>query len=87
MGAQEIRFNDGAGYETMMGIWSRSVGERFLEWLRPEPAQRWLDVGCGNGAFTALVAERCAPASVDGLVPSDEQLAFARQREMPAPAR
>ena len=29
----QIRFNDGAGYERMMGIWSRSAGEIFLDWL------------------------------------------------------
>jgi len=28
-----IRFDDGAAYERMMGIWSRRVGEDFLDWL------------------------------------------------------
>src|SRR6185437_11932195 len=44
------------------------------------PGQRWVDVGCGSGAFTALVVQRHAPAEVQGVDPSDAQLAFARAR-------
>jgi SAM-dependent methyltransferase len=63
-----------------MGKWSQSVGESFLDWLTPPSGLRWLDVGCGNGAFTELLVERCAPASVQGIDPSEEQLAYARKR-------
>lgn len=63
-----------------MGKWSQLVGERFLTWLSPEPGKHWLDVGCGSGAFTELVFERCVPASVQGIDPSAEQLEFARSR-------
>jgi SAM-dependent methyltransferase len=76
----EIRFNDGAAYERYMGKWSQLAGETFLDWLAPESGLRWLDVGCGNGAFTEMLVERCAPASVQGIDPSEEQLAFARTR-------
>lgn len=76
----EIRFNDGAAYERYMGKWSQLAGDTFLEWLDPKPGLRWLDVGCGNGAFTEMLVERCAPASVDGIDPSEGQLAFARGR-------
>jgi ubiquinone/menaquinone biosynthesis C-methylase UbiE len=75
-----IRFEDGAGYERMMGVWSRLAGQIFLDWLAPPSGLRWLDVGCGNGAFTELVVERCAPAEVQGIDPSEAQLAFARTR-------
>jgi SAM-dependent methyltransferase len=77
---QKIRFDDGAAYEQMMGIWSRFAGEIFLDWLAPTPGLRWIDVGCGNGAFTQLLVERCAPAEVQGIDPSEGQLAFARTR-------
>jgi SAM-dependent methyltransferase len=80
MGTHEIRFTDGAAYERYMGVWSRLAGETFLDWLAPKPGLRWLDVGCGNGAFTEMLADRCAPASIDGVDPSEEQLAFARTR-------
>ena len=50
----QIRFEDGAGYERMMGVWSRSAGQIFLDWLAPKPGLAWVDVSCGNGAFTEL---------------------------------
>jgi ubiquinone/menaquinone biosynthesis C-methylase UbiE len=80
MSTNEIRFDDGAAYERYMGKWSRLAGNAFLDWLAPEPGLRWLDVGCGNGAFTELLIERCAPAAVHGVDPSEAQLAFARTR-------
>lgn len=80
MAEQTIRFNDGAAYEQMMGIWSRFVGEIFLDWLAPPLGLRWIDIGCGNGAFTQLLVERCAPLEVQGIDPSEGQLAFARTR-------
>ena len=82
MGArmQCIRFEDGDAYEQGMSSWSRLAGETFLEWLAPLPALRWLDVGCGTGSFTELIAERCAPIEVQGVDPSEAQLAFARRR-------
>jgi ubiquinone/menaquinone biosynthesis C-methylase UbiE len=76
----EIRFEDGAAYETFMGVWSRKVGEIFLDWLKPEKGLRWIDVGCGNGAFTELLVARCEPEHVLGVDPSEAQLAYARQR-------
>src|SRR3954453_19563761 len=76
----QIRFDDGAGYERMMGKWSRLAGDVFLDWLKPPPGLRWIDVGCGNGAFTELLTERCAPAEIQGVDPSDAQLSFARSR-------
>jgi len=63
-----------------MGVWSRDVGEAFLRWLAPAPGWRWADVGCGNGAFTELLLQRCAPAEVKGIDPAAAQIAFARDR-------
>ena len=62
----EIRFDDGASYERMMGVWSRLAGGIFLDWLAPPRGLRWIDVGCGNGAFTELLVERFAPVHVQG---------------------
>jgi SAM-dependent methyltransferase len=76
----QIKFDDGAAYERYMGKWSQLAGETFLAWLAPKSGLRWLDVGCGNGAFTELLAERCAPADLHGIDPSEAQLAFARSR-------
>src|SRR5712664_4072628 len=76
----QICYDDGAAYERMMGAWSRIAGEIFLDWLAPPRGLRWIDVGCGSGAFTELLVERCAPAEVQGIDPSEAQLSFARAR-------
>lgn len=73
-----IQFTDGAAYERYMGIWSRMVGAQFLHWLSAVDGMRWLDVGCGNGAFTEMLAQHGAPSALAGIDPSAEQLAFAR---------
>lgn len=83
--SNEIRFEDGAAYEQMMGRWSRLAGDRFLDWLALPPGARWVDVGCGNGAFTELLLQRARAADVQALDPSPGQLAYARQR-LPANA-
>jgi SAM-dependent methyltransferase len=80
LSTSQFRFDDGAGYERYMGLWSQRIGNTFLEWLAPRPGLRWLDVGCGNGAFTELLIERSEPRSIDGIDPSPEQVAFARER-------
>lgn len=75
-----IRFDDGAAYERFMGVWSRLAGAQFLDWLAPAPRLRWLDVGCGNGAFSELLAQRAEPLSMDGIDPSPEQIRFVKAR-------
>ena len=86
MADEQIRFDDGEAYEDFMGQWSLLAGHAFLDWLSPAAGLRWVDVGCGNGAFTQLLVDRCAPREVQGIDPSDGQLAFARARLAKAPA-
>jgi SAM-dependent methyltransferase len=64
----------------MMGIWSGLAGATFIDWLKPAHGWRWIDVGCGNGAFSEQLVERCAPAAVQGVDPSQGQIDFARKR-------
>ena len=80
MAAPAISFEDGAVYEQGMGRWSALAGEIFLDWLAPPAGLRWLDVGCGSGAFTELLVQRCAPSETHGVDPSEAQLVFARSR-------
>lgn len=79
-GNRSIRFEDGNAYEQAMSPWSRLVGDTFLDWLTAPRGLRWLDVGCGTGAFTKLVCQRCAPLETQGIDPQEEQLAVARAR-------
>ena len=76
----QAMFSDGAAYERLMGRWSRMAGEKFIDWLGLPGGLRWLDVGCGNGAFTEEIVNRCAPAAVTGIDPADGQIAYARKR-------
>jgi ubiquinone/menaquinone biosynthesis C-methylase UbiE len=73
-----IVFDDGNEYDRYMGRWSRAIGRSFLEWLDPPANLRWLDVGCGTGAFTKLVLDRAAPDTIIGVDPSPAQVAHAR---------
>jgi SAM-dependent methyltransferase len=67
-------------YDRGMSPWSQLAGQFFLDWLAPPTGLRWLDVGCGTGAFTELLIERCAPIEIQGVDPNEEQLANARVR-------
>jgi SAM-dependent methyltransferase len=73
-------FSDGKAYEQMMGRWSQVAGKTFLDWLGLPKGLSWLDVGCGNGAFTETLIAQSAPAAVTGVDPSEGQLAYARTR-------
>lgn len=87
MAARPIRFEDSAAYERGMARWSQHVGHTFLDWIAPEPNLAWLDVGCGNGAFTELVAASASPARLHGVDPSKAQIEFASARPGAAPAQ
>ena len=69
----------GSPYEQYVGRWSRRVAPPFLSWLGIPARRRWLDVGCGTGALCAAVADRCSPASVIGVEPSEGFLKAAQE--------
>jgi SAM-dependent methyltransferase len=80
MSSGDQLFTDGAAYERLMGRWSRRVGDVFIDWIAVPDGLGWLDIGCGTGAFTEQLIQRCRPASVTAIDPSADQLAFARNR-------
>ncbi|PJK15192.1 SAM-dependent methyltransferase [Lysobacteraceae bacterium NML07-0707] len=75
-----IRFDDGAAYAQYMGAWSQLIGAQFLDWLNLPTRLDWLDVGCGNGAFTEQIQARMQPVQLAGIDPSAAQLDYARGR-------
>lgn len=79
MAETKIVFDAADDYERFMGRWSRAVGEKFLGWLDPPGNARWLDVGCGTGAFSELILRTCAPQSLAGVDPSHEQIDYVRK--------
>lgn len=80
MAGGETLFVSGQGYDRAMGRWSRIAGERFLDWLSMPVGLRWLDVGCGTGAFTELILKRNVPAAISAIDPSEDMVAFARTK-------
>ena len=54
-------------YEPYVGRWSRRVAAVFVERLAVPRGRRWADVGCGTGALTHAILERCDPAAVTGI--------------------
>jgi SAM-dependent methyltransferase len=73
-------WNTGDPYELYVGRWSHLVANEFLAWLNLPSSLRWLEVGCGTGALTAAIWEKCRPARLIGIDPSEGFLAKARAR-------
>ena len=83
MNDNQIRFDDGAAHERMMGVWSRLAGEDFLNWLTPAPGQRWIDNWQRGLHRTAGATLRAG--GILGVDPSEELIAyFDPSRKCPA---
>jgi SAM-dependent methyltransferase len=64
-------WDSGSPYERYIGRWSRRVAPGFLSWLEPPAGRAWVDVGCGTGALSSTILDRCAPQRLTGVEPSD----------------
>jgi len=54
-------------YEYFMGRWSHLVAQKFLSWIAPTIGSKWLDVGCGTGVLSQLIAGEYKPASITAI--------------------
>jgi len=64
-----------SAYERYVGRWSRQVAARFVAWLNVPANALWLDVGCGTGALSQTIVERCLPRVLLGI---DRSTGFVR---------
>ena len=69
----------GQSYEHYMGRWSRQIAIQFLDWLGAPDGKDWVDIGCGTGALTQTILDRCQPTSIVAIDPSDGFIAHAGQ--------
>ncbi len=68
---------DGAGYEHLSGL-QRAMATASLEPVVVAGTERVLDVGCGDGYITRLIASRVPQGSVLGVDPSPRMIEVAR---------
>ena len=69
-----------AAYGRFMGRFSEPLAAPFADLASVAAGQTALDVGCGPGALTAVLADRLGPCAVAGIDPSEPFVAAARAR-------
>jgi SAM-dependent methyltransferase len=67
-------------YDRFMGRFSAPLATTFAPLLGLDAATSALDVGCGPGALTAVLADRIGPSAVAAVDPSTSFVAAARER-------
>lgn len=56
-----------AGYEQLMGRWSRRLAPLFIDFTGIADGEAVLDVGCGTGSLTFALAKSAGLASIDAI--------------------
>jgi SAM-dependent methyltransferase len=67
-------------YDRYMGQWSRKLAPQLVDFSGVRSGQQVLDVGCGPGALTEVLAARLGAAGVAAVDPSESFVAAARTR-------
>ena len=75
--------NNAAAYEQLMGRWSRRLAPLFIDFAAIGDVSSVLDVGCGTGCLTFVLAEAFPSARIRGL---DYSQAFIVDASSKAPA-
>lgn len=80
MQPQSAPFADSNPYERFMGRWSRLLAAQFAQFAAIGPQDSVLDVGCGIGSFSLVIADAFPSARVTGVDPSAAFVAHAQKR-------
>ena len=67
-------------YDRFMGRYSAPLALQFADFAGVDPGQRVVDVGCGPGALTRVLADRLGGDSVAAADPSEPFVAAATER-------
>lgn len=62
-----FNIHDAAGYEQLMGRWSRKLAPPFIDFAGLADGERVLDVGCGTGSLTFVLARNAALGEIDAI--------------------
>lgn len=73
-------WESGDPYEYYMGRWSLRVAESFVVWLSPFSGLNWLDIGCGSGALSEAIINKCKPAALTAIDQSEDFARTAQKR-------
>lgn len=71
-----------AGYEAVMGRWSRRLAVPFLEFSGVPSHGRVLDAGCGTGSLSAALAAHPGLAAIDAMDFEEGFVAALRERKV-----
>ncbi len=61
--------HDAAGYEQLMGRWSKKLAPLFIDFAGLADGEKILDVGCGTGSLTFALARTADPVALQCLPP------------------
>jgi len=73
-------FGNASAYQRFMGRYSDKLSHEFARAAGVGPGQHVIDVGCGSGALTVVLAEIAGAENVAGVDPSEPFVAEARTR-------
>lgn len=78
--ASNFTVRDAAGYEQLMGRWSRQLAPAFIDFAGIGTNEKVLDVGCGTGSLTFEVASRSEVSEIAAIDYSPTFVEAARRR-------
>jgi trans-aconitate methyltransferase len=77
--ATKEQWDNTQGYDLYVGRWSQLISQDFIDWLNPKSNLKWLEIGCGTGALTKVIVDKCSPAYLLAVDKSDSYLTKAKE--------